>query len=104
MQIKFPIFFSVKIKKLQSFLFFYNKIRSFYKELILFDLEILTILQGNYAEEIAGRLDMTSLCKQNRNSKRCLFPILLILIWRLKKRSQQNKGTLILEVEVPAAH
>ena len=30
----------------------------------------LTILQGNYAEEIAGRLDMTSLCKQNRNSKR----------------------------------
>ena len=64
----------------------------------------LTILQGNYAEEIPGRLDMTSICKQNLNSKRCLFPILLILIWRLKKRSQQNKGTLILEVEVPAAH
>ena len=29
----------------------------------------VTILQGNYAEETSGRLDMTSLCKQNRNSK-----------------------------------
>ena len=64
----------------------------------------LTILQGNYAEEISGRLNMTFSCKQNRNSKRCLFAILLILIWGLKKRTQQNKGTLILEVEVPAAH
>ena len=64
----------------------------------------LTILQGNYAEEISGRLDMTFLCKQNRNSKQCFFAILLILIWGLKKRSQQNKGTLILEVEVSAAH
>ena len=64
----------------------------------------LTILQGNYAEEISVRLDMTFPRKQNRNSKRCLFAILLILIWGLKKRSQQNKGTLILEVEIPAAH
>ena len=64
----------------------------------------LTVLQGNYAEEISDRLDMTFLCKQNRNSKQCFFAILLILIWGLKKRSQQNKGTLILEVEVSAAH
>ena len=65
----------------------------------------LTILQGNYAEEISGRSDMTFLCKQNRNSKqKCLFAILLILIWGLKKRSQQNRGTLILGVKVPAAH
>ena len=63
----------------------------------------LTILQGNYAEEISGSPDMT-LCKQNRNSKQCLFVIFLILIRGLKKRSQQNKGTLILEVEVSAAH
>ena len=63
----------------------------------------LTILQENYAEEISGSLDMT-LCKQNRNSKQCLFVIFLILIRGLKKRSQQNKGTLILEVEVSAAH
>ena len=63
----------------------------------------LTILQGNYAEEISGSLDMT-LCKQNRNSKQCLFVIFFILIRGLKKRSQQNKGTLILEVEVSAAH
>ena len=55
-------------------------------------------------EEISSRLDMTFSCKQNLNSKRCLFAILLILIWGLKKRTQQNKGTLILEVEVPAAH
>ena len=33
----------------------------------------LTILQGNYAEESSGSLDMTFSCKQNRNSKRCLF-------------------------------
>ena len=65
----------------------------------------LTILQMNYAEEISGRIDMTFLCKQNRNSKRlCLIAILLILILGLRKRSQQNKGTLILEVEVPVAH
>ena len=30
----------------------------------------LTILQGNHAEEISGRLDMTFLCKQDPNSKR----------------------------------
>ena len=64
----------------------------------------LTMLQGNYAEEISGPLDMTFSCKQNRNSKRSLFAILLILIWGLRKRTQQNKGTLIVEVEVPAAH
>ena len=64
----------------------------------------LTILQGNYAEEISVRLDMTFSCKQNRNSKQCLFAILLILIWELKKKTQQSKGTLIVEVEVPAAH
>ena len=64
----------------------------------------LTTLQGNYAEEISGRLDKTFSCKQNRNSKRSLFAILLILIWGLIKRTQQNKGTLIVEVEVPAAH
>ena len=56
------------------------------------------------SEEISSRLDMTFSCKQNRNSKPCLFAILLILIWGLKKRTQQNKGTLILEDEVPAAH
>ena len=42
-------------------------------------------------EEISSRLDMT-VC------------ILLIVIWGLKKRTQQNKRTLVLEVEVPAAH
>ena len=57
----------------------------------------LAILQGNYAEEISGRLDMTFHVSS-------LFAILLILISGLKKRSQQNKGTLILEVEVPAAY
>ena len=30
----------------------------------------LTTLQGNYAEEIASRLDVAFSCKQNRNSKR----------------------------------
>ena len=55
----------------------------------------LTILQGNYADEISGHHDTFS-CKQNRNSKQCLFAILLIL-------TQQNKETLILQVEVPAA-
>ena len=64
----------------------------------------LTILQGNDAEEISGRPDVTFSCKQNRTSNRYLFTILLILIWELKKRSQQNKGTLILGVEAPAAH
>ena len=62
----------------------------------------LTILQGNYAEEIFSRLDMAFSCKQNRNSKQSLFAILLILIWGLVKRAQQNKETLIVEVEVPA--
>ena len=56
----------------------------------------LTILQGNYADEISGHHDTTFSCKQNRNSKQCLFAILLIL-------TQQNKETLILQVEVPAA-
>ena len=64
----------------------------------------LTILQGSYAEKISGRPDMTFSCKQNRNSNRCLLAILLILIWRLKKRRHQNKGILILGVEAPAAH
>ena len=66
--------------------------------------ETASIFYFSPPEEISSRLDMTFSCKQNRNSKRCLFAILLILIWGLKKRSQQNKGTLILEVEVPAAH
>ena len=65
----------------------------------------LAILQGNYAEEISDRPGMTFSCKQNRKSKRqCLLAILLILMWGLKERSQQNKGTLILGVEAPAAH
>ena len=57
----------------------------------------LTILQGNYAEKISGPLDMTFSCKQNRNSKWCLFAILLILIWGFKKTTQQNKRALIVE-------
>ena len=32
----------------------------------------LTILQGNYADEISGHHDTTFSCKQNRNSKQCL--------------------------------
>ena len=32
----------------------------------------LTTLQGNYAEEISGRLDKTFSCKQNRNSKQSI--------------------------------
>ena len=64
-----------------------------------------TILQGNYAKEISGRPDITFSFKQNQDSKRqVFFAILLILIWGLKKRSQQNKGTLILSVEAPATH
>ena len=71
---------------------------------VIFVFNKLTILQGNDAEEISGRPDVTFSCKQNRTSNRYLFTILLILIWELKKRSQQNKGTLILGVEAPAAH
>ena len=53
--------------------------------------ETASICYFSPPEEISSRLDMT-VC------------ILLIVIWGLKKRTQQNKGTLVLEVEVPAAH
>ena len=33
----------------------------------------LTILQGNYAEEISSRPDMTFSCKQNRKLKMIMF-------------------------------
>ena len=37
---------------------------------VIFVFYKLTTLLGNYAEEISRLLEMTFLCKQNRNSKR----------------------------------
>ena len=59
----------------------------------------LTVLQGNYAKEISGRPDTTFSCKQNGFVCHFVDPGLGV-----KKRSEQNKRTLILGVEVPAAH
>ena len=63
----------------------------------------LTILQENYVEEISGRLDKTFYVNRIETQNN-LFAILLILICGLIKRTQKNKGRLIVEVEVPAVH
>ena len=68
----------------------------------IFVLNELTLIQGNYAEEVSGCPDVTF--SFNQNSEICLFAFLLILTWALKKKKKQNNGTFVLGVEATAAH